>query len=306
MKVLLATDDSEYARLAEAALRLTPRLRDAEVIVASVVPSAHVAVASVAPLGMAVSGEQAREIFEIGLHHAHSFVDATIARLHAHGHKASGVVLEGNIGDQLLEHAESEKVDLIAVGSRGNGAIKSFVLGSVARRLLTQAQSSVLVAHPYAGHTVGDSLRQLGQLGKARVVVGADGSDGAHAAEKWLAAEGPGSFDMVCSACAEPLSVVPAGVDPAAFLPYYEYDRERARAVVKHSQEHLAGLGSEMCAHTDVGRPAEFLIETAKAKSADLIVVGATRHGILERFLIGSVSYEVAVQAPCSVLVVRP
>ncbi|MBI5706057.1 MAG: universal stress protein [Armatimonadetes bacterium] len=306
MKVLLATDDSDYAQLAEAALRLTPRLRAADVSVASVVPSAHVAVASVAPLGMAVSGEQAREIVEIGLHHAQSFVEAAVGRLRAHGHKAEGVVLEGNIGDRLLEHAESERVDLILVGSRGLGAIKSFVLGSVARKLLNQATCSVLVSHPYAGHSVGDSLKQLQQLEKARVVLGADGSAGAEAAENWLAQEGPGSFDMVCSACAEPLNVVPAGVDPAAFLPYYEYDRDRALSVVQHSQERMAGLGVEMCTHTDIGRPAEVLIETAKTKSADLLVVGATRHGVLERFLIGSVSYEVAVQAPCSVLVVRP
>jgi nucleotide-binding universal stress UspA family protein len=48
------------------------------------------------------------------------------------------------------------------------------------------------------------------------------------------------------------------------------------------------------------------LSEAARQAEADLIVVGATRHGTLERFLIGSVSYELVTEAPCSVLVVRP
>ena len=39
---------------------------------------------------------------------------------------------------------------------------------------------------------------------------------------------------------------------------------------------------------------------------ADLVVLGAKRHGALERFLIGSVSFEVAGTAPCSVWIVRP
>jgi nucleotide-binding universal stress UspA family protein len=54
------------------------------------------------------------------------------------------------------------------------------------------------------------------------------------------------------------------------------------------------------------GHGAFELIKTAKEVAADLVVVGATRHGLIERFLIGSVSYEVATHAPCSVLVVRP
>jgi len=53
------------------------------------------------------------------------------------------------------------------------------------------------------------------------------------------------------------------------------------------------------------GSPKEAILEEAEAFGADLIVVGSHGHGILERFLLGSVSQAVALHAKCSVEIVR-
>ena len=53
------------------------------------------------------------------------------------------------------------------------------------------------------------------------------------------------------------------------------------------------------------GSPADVIVDAAKARNADLIVVGSTGKHATERTLLGSVSSKVAANAPCSVLVVR-
>jgi nucleotide-binding universal stress UspA family protein len=54
-------------------------------------------------------------------------------------------VVEGDPVDGILELARSRDVDLIVVGSRGLGAVKSVVLGSVSNAVLHQADRPVLV-----------------------------------------------------------------------------------------------------------------------------------------------------------------
>jgi nucleotide-binding universal stress UspA family protein len=53
------------------------------------------------------------------------------------------------------------------------------------------------------------------------------------------------------------------------------------------------------------GHPGETIVDTAAEKQVDLIVLGATGHTKIDRFLLGSVSDFVATHAKCSVLVAR-
>ncbi|MDF3818949.1 universal stress protein [Leptospira sp. 96542] len=53
------------------------------------------------------------------------------------------------------------------------------------------------------------------------------------------------------------------------------------------------------------GYPAEEICKLAEKEKVDLIVIGSRGHGILGRFLMGSVSDRVVHHSPCSVTVVR-
>ena len=53
------------------------------------------------------------------------------------------------------------------------------------------------------------------------------------------------------------------------------------------------------------GSPKRVILEEAERFGADLIVVSSHGHGMLERFLLGSVSQAVALHAKCSVEIVR-
>jgi nucleotide-binding universal stress UspA family protein len=53
------------------------------------------------------------------------------------------------------------------------------------------------------------------------------------------------------------------------------------------------------------GEPSEKLLEFAKQEEVDVIVIGSSGKGFIERKLKGSVSHKVASSAPCSVYIVR-
>ena len=53
-----------------------------------------------------------------------------------------------------------------------------------------------------------------------------------------------------------------------------------------------------------VGAPASEIVRYAEARRADVVVLGSHGHGVVRRFLLGSVADKVVRQAPCAVLVV--
>jgi nucleotide-binding universal stress UspA family protein len=57
-------------------------------------------------------------------------------------------LLEGSPAQAVLELARSRDVDLIVVGSRGLGAVKGALLGSVSSEIVHHADRPVLVARP--------------------------------------------------------------------------------------------------------------------------------------------------------------
>lgn len=57
----------------------------------------------------------------------------------------------GRPGDRILEQAEEGNHDLIVMGSRGRGNLRSLVLGSVSHQVLNAAPAAVLIVHAETG-----------------------------------------------------------------------------------------------------------------------------------------------------------
>jgi len=55
----------------------------------------------------------------------------------------------------------------------------------------------------------------------------------------------------------------------------------------------------------EYGEPADKLIDFAKREQMDVIVIGSSGKGFIQRKLKGSISHRVATSAPCSVYIVR-
>jgi nucleotide-binding universal stress UspA family protein len=142
-----------------------------------------------------------------------------------------------------------------------------------------------------------------------RIVVGVDGSDASKAALRWALAEAKLRGDSVLAVHAWQVPVLPVDVGPppvpaldtVTMLP----DLERnARALVERVVEEVAAdAGVEVETVAIEGAPATVLIDAAR--DAELLVVGSRGHGGFLGLLLGSVSMQVALHAPCPVVIDR-
>ena len=83
-------------------------------------------------------------------------------------------------------------------------------------------------------------------------------------------------------------------------------ESERADSVFQHIQNMFAGADAKLeCVFLN-GQVGKTIIEQAKSREIELIVLGAIGHSTLDRLLLGSTSDFVATHAHCSVLIVRP
>lgn len=137
-----------------------------------------------------------------------------------------------------------------------------------------------------------------------RILVGVDGSEPSKAAVRTagkLAAEKAGTV-VLCYV----VPPAPIFVDAAA-LTLVEFDR-RAEAEGQALLEEAGALvptGAEVQSAILHGQAASSLIDEARGRSCDLIVIGSHGRGALGRFLLGSVAIQVVAHADMPVLVVR-
>jgi nucleotide-binding universal stress UspA family protein len=204
------------------------------------------------------------------------------------------LVVAGAAAAHLVQR--SEGAALLVVGSRGRGAVRSSVAGSVALHCSAHAHCPVVVVHPIAP--------QAGE--PARVVVGLDDSEHARAAlltavaqagplgarvDAVLAYEVPDYWDDLYAAMTPPLRET------------REHAQERGEGIVRDV------LGAEPVVRGAVrvaameGHPAHVLLE--EAEGAHLLVVGSRSRNELEGVVLGSVALRCVMHAPCPVMVVH-
>lgn len=88
------------------------------------------------------------------LRRARHTIGEAIETAMAAGIECDGEIFEGDPAAEIVSLADNRHVDLIVVGSRGNGALAGALLGSVSRAVVQHADVPVLVAkHRPAVHT---------------------------------------------------------------------------------------------------------------------------------------------------------
>ncbi|MCF6507292.1 universal stress protein [Blastococcus sp. MG754426] len=204
-------------------------------------------------------------------------------------------VLPGPPAQALVER--SGDADLLVVGSRGRGAVRSVLLGSVALHCATRAACPVVVVHAGGG-------------APGRVVVGDDGSPGARAAlvtgvEE--AARAGADVDVVVAFDVEDLWIDLT----TAVVPSPERIRDELAARTRATVDAVLaerGAAGRVVPHVRTtvvqGRAAEVLVAAAGAD--DLLVVGSRGRGVLRGLVLGSVALECAMHALGAVMVVHP
>ena len=75
-----------------------------------------------------------------------SIVKAGVESLAGHGIRATAQLGRGDAAEEIITYARNQSVDLIVSGSRGLGAVRGWLMGSVSRKLAHYSDCSVLIA----------------------------------------------------------------------------------------------------------------------------------------------------------------
>lgn len=78
-----------------------------------------------------------------------------------------------------------------------------------------------------------------------------------------------------------------------------------SREILQKAVNAMGEVSSEVNSEPVEGNPAEVILDIAKSRKCDLIVMGSRGLGRLSGLLLGSTSQKVVSHAPCPVLIVR-
>ncbi len=221
-------------------------------------------------------------------------VEAQLAHLveEVLGDEATDVVLEVARGPaaQALLGAAERRPAMIVVGSRGLGGFKGLLLGSVSRQLAEHAPGPVTI------------VRHMAPVPPVRletVVAGTDGSQDAARGLRYAA-------DIAAKAGAELVVAHATGtgdvVDSRAVDPQVDLDLRWERVEEWCADLRTTGVDYDVALVEGDARTA--LLDLARDRSADLLVVGSRGHGPVGRLLLGSVATSLAQHSELPVTIV--
>ena len=167
MKLLLATDGSEYSDGAARFLARFDFSQTDEIMVLHVIPGV--------PFPHS-GGPYNAELMLLGEELAPRIIDATAGLMKGLRANVSTVVTTGHPAEAIIDVAAQSGSDMIVMGNRGMKAIGSLLLGSVTRAVAINYPRSVLVVKPPQGKPDGP----------LKVLFATDGSDCAMETERVL------------------------------------------------------------------------------------------------------------------------
>jgi nucleotide-binding universal stress UspA family protein len=139
MNVLLGIDDSPHSKAALEYVKNAPWPKGVRVIVLSAAAPVFVGP------GEAAAPMVAEQINSGQLAYHKSLAQAAAGELKEAGLAAEARTPVADPRHAILDSAESEKADLIVLGSHGRSGIAKLLIGSVASHVVTHAHCSVLV-----------------------------------------------------------------------------------------------------------------------------------------------------------------
>lgn len=179
---------------------------------------------------------------------------------------------------EIVRHARECRAELVVVGRHGERKFLDALIGSTAERVVRKGSCPTLVVSPLASRP------------HARPLVGLDLSDDCRRAftfARRLVAPDV-AFDVV--------HVVDDDADP---------DDAATHAAIEDAVARCAGSAARGAVVVRAGDPRAVLLDEARGRGSDLLVLGTHGRSAIAQMLIGSVAEGVVRGAPCDVLVAR-
>lgn len=178
---------------------------------------------------------------------------------------------------EIVDVAARNQVDMIIMGRHGRTGLLKLMMGSVTARVIGHAPCNVLVIPP-------DAKAEC-----RNILMATDGSRYSESA----------AYEAICIAkqCKSPLIVISVATSDTEIA--------SAKENVKKIMDTAAKEGVKAEGIISTGKSYEGIVETARQKLVDLIVLGSHGRTGIERLLMGSVTERVIGHTETAVLVVR-
>ena len=237
--------------------------------------------------------EEFRQVLrETGEDHLQQFV-----KNHAHDKiQPELVVHEGSAPDSILSFAQTQKADLIVMGTHGRRGFDHLMLGSVTDRVMRKATCPVLVVRnpPHDSMAAGKEGHSVHHL--SRILSCADFSTYSERALNY-ALSGTAEYDAE-------LTMLHVLEEAPGLARKEETLAEAAEQLDKLIPPDLRKT-TKIKTAVRVGKPYREIIQFAIEAQTDLVTMGARGRGALDRAVFGSTTYRVMQLGSCPVLTVH-
>lgn len=209
--------------------------------------------------------------------------------------KLQTILAHGTLAPTIVKQTKRLKVDLILMGSRGLSDIQGFLLGSVARQVVSSAACSVLV--------VKQPLPKL-----LHVALAVDDSKPSRAAARFLRSRilpESATVTLLTSAESPVTDFAARYLSEAQLAELKRPVMERATALVNTLRDEFIKEGYPVVAQVQMNHVIDTIVKSVEANHDQLLVIGSRDLTKSERLYLGSVSESLLRHAPCSVLIVR-
>ncbi len=284
-RILLSTDGSEYSEGAVREAIKLARKCSSRLAAISVVES-NPELETIAP-----------QVLEQAERKARVQLDAVKERAAKAGVDCECVIREGEDGYRyIVEEAKQRGSTLIVMGRRGRTGLKRLMMGSVTARVIGHAPCTVLV------------VPRAAEFECRHLLLASDGSacSDAAAGEAIAMTKQLGSrltiVAVVPSESMSPMDIVSSQMQRGMIA---ETETRAAEQTIAKVKDAAARAGVQADGLVMGGKPPEAILQTAKEKRADLIVLGSHGKTGVEKLLMGSVAERVIVLSACPVLVVK-
>ncbi|MGA8490049.1 MAG: universal stress protein [Terriglobales bacterium] len=205
-------------------------------------------------------------------------------------------ICEGRASDSILSFAQTEKFDLIVMGTHGRRGFDRLMLGSATDRVMREASCPVLAVcqPPHDAVAAGESERYVHYL--KRILTCTDFSENSDRALDYAisVAEEYGAELTVMHVIEE----IPGQAEKEAVLAAAQQRLERLIPTEKRTALRTKTL-------VRLGKPYQRIVEHARGAEIDLVTMGVRGAGALDRAIFGSTTYRVIQLGPCPVLAVH-
>jgi len=206
----------------------------------------------------------------------------------------NGLVVEGNLWNELQKLFQEQKFDLIVLGTHGRGGVEKLALGSVAEEIIRSAPCPVLTVGPHVPADVTPEFKPQEVLCATDLL-----TDSTKAVPYSIALAREGGTHLTL------VHAIHAPDQEDIAYP------DTMRADVKTQLEMLFPSGEDLSSTPDFvvefGPTAEVILRAAEKERVDLIVMGVkhTDHPWFTSHVAWVTIHQVLAQAHCPVLTVR-